>query len=389
MIDDEHAAAIDWSRLTEAGDRVAHALIGSFGYARALEAIASYASGTRQATKVFDAVASQGIEERNVTGAVERWRQRLAGLQTFDRTVLAKLGITVLIPDDDDWPERLNDLGDDAPLTLWVRGNVDALSDPAVALVGSRAASTYGERLARDAAFDLARDFVVVSGGAFGIDAAAHRGCLMNEGRTLIVSAGGVDRSYPQSNHELYVDALRQGGAVVSEAPLAAAPQRHRFLSRNRLIAALGKATVVVEAPFRSGALSTARHALAIGREIGAFPGTVHSPSAEGCHELIRNGATLVRSARDIREMVTWGSYEQQDLFSVPNDGFDTVTERVWEALPVSKRASVDSVAQVAGLDRATTQAKLGILLLAGRAEVINGQWRRALNEVGTNKTKS
>lgn len=291
IVDDEHKAAIEWSRLTEAGDTIAHALIDELGFAHALSAVAHCTAGSKEEKQLRAISQAHGADESAINKAVERWRQRLAGIEAFDCAVLSKLGINIVIPADDDWPVSFRDLGADAPLMLWVRGSTEALHAPAIAMVGSRASSSYGERLARDTAFELASHFVIVSGGAFGIDAAAHSGSLMNDGRTIIVSAGGVDRSYPRSNHELYVDTLRQNGAVISEAPLAAAPQRHRFLSRNRLIAALGQATIVVEAPFRSGALSTARHALAIGRDVGAFPGSVYSPSADGCHELIRNGA--------------------------------------------------------------------------------------------------
>ena len=191
------------------------------------------------------------------------------------------------------------------PLALWVRGSGElaAVGVRSVALVGSRAASPYGEQLAADFGYGLARhDVVVVSGGAYGIDAAAHRGALAADGESVLVSAAGLDRPYPAAHRQLY-DRTAEVGVLVSERPPGSAPHRQRFLSRNRIIAALGAVTVVVEAGQRSGALNTAGHARDLGRPVLAVPGPVTSAMSVGCHRLLQRDeqpAHLVTSVADI-----------------------------------------------------------------------------------------
>ena len=198
------------------------------------------------------------------------------------------------------------------PLALWVRGHGElaTVGVCSVALVGSRAPSPYGERLASDFGYGLARqDVVVVSGGAYGIDAAAHRGALAADGVSVLVSAGGLDRPYPQAHRNLY-DRTAELGLLVSERPPGSAPHRQRFLSRNRLIAALGTSTVVVEAGQRSGALNTAGHARDLGRPVLAVPGPVTSATSIGCHRLLQRAdqpAHLVTSVADILEFCSLG----------------------------------------------------------------------------------
>jgi DNA processing protein len=191
------------------------------------------------------------------------------------------------------------------PLALWVRGCAElaAVGVRSAALVGSRAASPYGDRLAADFGYGLARqDIVVVSGGAYGIDAAAHRGALAADGESVLVSAGGLDRPYPPAHRNLY-DRTAELGMLVSERPPGSAPHRQRFLSRNRIIAALGSVTVVVEAGQRSGALNTAGYARDLGRPVLAVPGPVTSAMSVGCHRLLQRDehpAQLVTSVADI-----------------------------------------------------------------------------------------
>ena len=191
------------------------------------------------------------------------------------------------------------------PLALWIRGRAElaAVGVRSAALVGSRAASPYGDRLAADFGYGLARqDVVVVSGGAYGIDAAAHRGALAADGESVLVSAGGLDRPYPPAHRNLY-DRTAELGMLVSERPPGSAPHRQRFLSRNRIIAALGSVTVVVEAGQRSGALNTAGYARDLGRPVLAVPGPVTSAMSVGCHRLLQRDeqpAQLVTSVADI-----------------------------------------------------------------------------------------
>ncbi len=199
--------------------------------------------------------------------------------------------------------ERHRDGGEPIPpLALWVKGAAEVTTTAvrSVAIVGSRASTAYGEHVTAELAYGLAsREVDVVSGGAYGIDAVAHRSALAAGGGTVIVSAGGLDRPYPAGNASLY-DRVGETGLLVSESPPGSAPQRHRFLSRNRLIAALSSATIVVEAAARSGALNTARHCQVLGRSLMVVPGPVTSPMSAGCHALLRRDVGR-RRARDRR----------------------------------------------------------------------------------------
>lgn len=218
--------------------------------------------------------------------------------------ISAALKLQFITPDDDHWPSGLNSLGETRPLGLWVYGQLDALQLPSIAVVGARSSTHYGEWAAADIAAGIAAaGWCVISGGAYGIDAAAHRGALAANGRTIAYLAGGVDIPYPRSN-ELLFRAMTEAGALVSESPPGAQPLRHRFLVRNRLIAAASMATVVVEARLRSGASATASHAASLGRDVMAVPGAITSAASAGCHQLIRDGAVLVTSAADVFELV-------------------------------------------------------------------------------------
>lgn len=216
------------------------------------------------------------------------------------------IGARCVIPGDPQWPSQLDDLGVGVPLLLWVRG-VDVRTHllRSVAIVGARSCTRYGREQAETLASDLAlRGWTVVSGGAFGIDAAAHAGALAVGGVTVVVSAAGVDQVYPRAHDRLFTRVI-QTGAVVSEYPLGSAPLRHRFLARNRLIAALTRGTVIVEAAQRSGARGTASAASALNRHVMAFPGPVTSDMSVGCHHLIQSAeAVLVSHAGDVIEML-------------------------------------------------------------------------------------
>lgn len=210
-----------------------------------------------------------------------------------------------VVPGERGWPVELACLGDTVPIGLWLRGRLPDSNAAAVSIVGARSATEYGEYAASELAAGLCdAGYAVVSGGAYGIDAAAHRGALAVGGTTIAVLAGGVDVPYPRSNHVLFARMLEQGGLLVSEVPLGVQPIRHRFLVRNRLIAAWGRAVVVVEARLRSGAIATASHAGAIGRDVLAVPGAITSAASAGCHQLIRDGAVLVTCAEEVLELV-------------------------------------------------------------------------------------
>lgn len=242
--------------------------------------------------------------------AMRRARARLVGrvVPAVDDVIRTcdQRGIAILIPEDDTWPTPFADLGAGMPFALYVRGDSATLAHSHhVSIVGARAATAYGDHIAGELASDLVRDdIVIVSGGAYGIDGAAHHGAMAAGGRTIAFMAGGVDRFYPAGHNQLLGD-VTANGAVVSEVAPGSAPTKWRFLMRNRLIAALGRASIVVEAGFRSGSLNEAGHAHALGRKLGAVPGPITSAASAGTHRLIREmGATLITSADDIRELV-------------------------------------------------------------------------------------
>ena len=213
-------------------------------------------------------------------------------------------GAHFLTPQDLDWPKQVNDLAN-PPIALVVKGNVHALKIPSLAIVGTRNPTSYGARIAGDfAAGFVDREWAVVSGGAYGIDSYAHKGALIAEGVTIAVIACGIDVNYPAGNARLFSE-ICESGAIVSEFLPGQRALPNRFLTRNRLIAALSKATLVVEAAFRSGSLRTARDAAEIFRPVMAIPGPINSPTSEGCHRLIgERCAEIVTSVTDAVEFV-------------------------------------------------------------------------------------
>lgn len=305
-------------------------------------------------------------------------------------TAAEACGARFVVPGDEEWPGTLDALRycdsvqrrGGVPFGLWLRGpaHLAQLVEQSVSIVGSRACSAYGGGVATDLAADLAGAGVsVVSGGAYGIDVAAHRGALAARGPTVCVLANGVDVGYPRGNAAIF-DRMADEGLLVSELPPGATPTRMRFLSRNRLIAALSQGTVVVEAALRSGARNTANWALGCHRPVMAVPGPVHSILSEAPHLLIRNGqAMLVTGADDVLEMIAPAG---QHTLAVPSgssratDAFDATRLAVYEAVPARRRSSVGEIALVAGVSMPTCLAQLAEL---ERADLIDGTddgWR-------------
>ena len=210
----------------------------------------------------------------------------------------------LITPTDADWPEQVNDLAA-PPIALILKGNINALHQPSLAIVGTRNPTSYGARNAGDFAAGFAdRNWAIVSGGAYGIDSYAHKGALIAEGVTVAVIASGIDINYPAGNTRLFTE-ICESGAMVTEFMPGQRALPHRFLTRNRLIASLSKATLVVEAAFRSGSLRTARDAAEIFRPVMAIPGPINSPTSEGCHRLIgERAAEIVTSVADAVEFV-------------------------------------------------------------------------------------
>lgn len=218
---------------------------------------------------------------------------------------IEKAGGRFIIPGDELWPLRVDEL-ECPPIGLIVKGNLEILSNPSLAIVGTRNPTPYGVRIAGDfAAGFVDREWDIVSGGAYGIDSAAHRGALVAEGRTIAVIASGIDLQYPSGNTRLFEE-ICENGAIVTEVMPGVPALPHRFLTRNRIIAALSQATLVVEAAFRSGSLRTARDAAELMRPVMAIPGPINSPSSEGCHRLIgERAAELVTSVADAIELIS------------------------------------------------------------------------------------
>jgi DNA processing protein len=421
--DDPVLARAAWSRIAEPGDPVAGALVGSLGPVGALDWLVDAARAPEQAGAALrrlgggalDALPGRGSSAyagnrsdapgrllgpaaegpavggelsgaraaELVLAAVRRWAPRLERLDPEgELTVLGRYGGTFLAPDDPRWPAGFADLGVGAPLALWVRGDPDlaGLATRSVSLVGSRACTDYGVRVTRALACGLAdRGFTVVSGGANGIDAEAHRGALVSGSPTVAFLAGGVDRLYPASNTDLLRRAMEHG-AVVSEVPPGSVPGKQRFLKRNRLIASCTSGTVVIEASVRSGALSTANHATTLLRPLGAVPGPVTSMASAGCHELLRRGAAVcVTDAAEAAELVgdVGESAPERRGETRPGDDLDAAGKAVLDALPVRKAAHERSIARTAGIALGDTTGALGLLELMGLAEQKDGGWRR------------
>src|SRR6266542_196027 len=239
---------------------------------------------------------------------MRNWRARLAEIPAERDLAAAELaGMRLVCPGDSEWPTQLDVLGDARPYALWLRGRADLRNSclRAVSVVGARAATAYGAYVAAELSAGLAnRGWVVVSGGAYGVDGAAHRGALAADGLTVVVLACGVDDPYPPGHRSLF-DAAAAQGTLMSEWPPGRNPKKYRFLVRNRVIAALSRGTVVVEARRRSGALSTARYARDLCRPLMAVPGPITSEASAGCHWIMREwGAVCVTGVNEVLEQV-------------------------------------------------------------------------------------
>jgi DNA processing protein len=373
---DEAYARAALTYLAEPADRWLGRLIGVSGAAAALDAIKNYSiPGGRPRTKAGAAMAA----------AMERWRVRLPELPSREQVLgFRESGIRLVIPGDPEWPGQLADLGEEKPYALWLRGNADLRFNclRSVAIVGSRAATAYGSYVAAEFAGSVAaRGLAVVSGGAFGVDAAAHRGALGADGVTVAVLACGVDTPYPAAHAELF-GAIAAQGVLVSEWPPGRPVSRLRFLVRNRVIAALAAGTLVVEAAQRSGALNTARHARDLQRRLMAVPGPVTSDLSAGCHQIIREWqGTLVTSAAQVIEHLAPVGAPLAGAAGaapavLPRDQLDLESARVLDALPRRGGAGTVRVAQRAGLAPATTATLLGRLATGGFVERCDDGWR-------------
>jgi DNA processing protein len=368
---EERRARALLTRMAEPGNERLGRLIGQEGAEGALDAVRA---GTAPA----------GQDRNELEKRFPAWRARLA--EADPEALLAACedrGGRLICPDEAEWPSQLDDLGDGRPYGLWVCGDQDLRFGclRSVALVGARAASPYGIHVAAEMAADLAdHNWTVVSGGAYGIDAASHRGALSADGLTVAVFACGVDVTYPSDHAGLFSEIARSG-LLVSELPPGTTPTRPRFLIRNRTIAALTRGTVVVEAALRSGATSTARHARDLGRAVMAVPGPVTSPSSAGCHKLLREWgeAVCVTDARDVLDRVGLIGDDLAPERRGPvldRDRLGPSARDVLEALPARGGAGAARIAVTAGVDLDTALTCLGALAAGGFIERCAKGWR-------------
>ena len=358
-MDAERLARAGLSRVAEPCDALVDSLVHSVGAVEALELV------------------------RRGEGRLKRYAARVAVLDPDrDLDVAAKVGARLVTPADDEWPPGLADLAM-PPWCLWVRGPVDLREtvERSVAIVGSRTSTRYGEQLAGDLAASVAhRGWTVVSGAAIGIDGAAHRGALAVDGRTVAVVAGGVERPYPTVHRDM-LERIASTGVVVSEVAPGSAPMRSRFLSRNRLIAALTRGTVVVEADLRSGSRNTVSHASDLGRPVGAVPGPVTSMTSSGCHQEIRDGkAVLVTSADEIIDLVgELGVDACEPLRGVvlDRDRLGPTEAMVLDAVPFRAGADLDTIVRVTTEPPMVVRAALARLESKGFVGRTDQGWRK------------
>ena len=323
-----------------------------------------------------------------------RWNRRMERTLNAEAHIAATCGAWLVTPADPLWPPQLNDLGPARPYGLWCRGDsrhlLDVASAPSVALVGSRDPSIYGTEATTHRAAELARrGYTVISGGAMGIDIAAHRAALTQQGSdlpTIAFMAGGLDRLYPAQNSDA-LNMIVDRGLIMSEVSVGNTPTRWRFLERNRLIAALARHTIVVEARWRSGALNTARHAMEIGRTLWAVPGQINSPNSVGTNRLLREGlAQTLTEATDILEYDAAAGFElgtehesEWDQ-AASSSALDELTERqgrVWDDLSPRSYRGVDEIAAALGLSARDVMADLFHLGRCGLAESSGTSWRK------------
>jgi DNA processing protein len=380
-----------WSGIAEPGDRDAGHLVAVLGAEASVAALTAVPwppsdpdriDVTPLASALAEA-ADDDLAHDDLVDAVKRWRSRVSA-----PTVLlalrqaARFGATLLVRDDPDWPTGVDELGEHAPHALWARGDRTLLGrlERSIAIVGARAATGYGEHVTVEASSGLVdRGFTIVSGAAYGIDGIAHRAALASSGSTVAFLAGGVDRFYP-AGHEALLTRIVERGVVVSEVPPGTAPTKWRFLQRNRLIAAASRATVVVEAGWRSGSLNTASHAGQLGRPIGAVPGPVTSAASAGCHKLLRESlAICVTGPDDMAELVST-DFAAADTSVIVEPAAVTKSSasispaidptgtrvRLLDALSEKSGRSVARISEFSGLAADRVRAELGLLELEG-----------------------
>ncbi|RSS82632.1 DNA-processing protein DprA [Streptomyces sp. WAC06614] len=357
------------TRVAEPGDERAGRWVRERG---AAEVIRLLTGPEEEAARALDGVTPQGLAGYRARAATAR--------PDRDLELIAGLGGRFVCPGSAEWPSQLDDLGDARPLGLWLRGGPDLRTWAlrSVAVVGARACTPYGAHMGQVLGAGLAeRGWVVVSGGAFGVDGAAHRGALAAGGATVAVLACGVDVPYPRG-HAALLGRIAGQGLLLAELPPGCHPTRSRFVLRNRVIAALTRGTVVVEAALRSGSLVTVRRARDLGRYTMGVPGPVTSALSAGVHELLRAEGTLVGDAAEVVELVGGiGELAPERRGPVlARDLLAPAAARVLEALPAGRPAGVGEVASAAGTGTDEAIGRLYELHSLGFVERQGEGWR-------------
>jgi DNA processing protein len=377
---EDYFARAALSMITEPGDRFAGFLVQSIGASELLEFEIKNKPTDDLRVMLRDVNALEEIENAFSDlraahrEARERWRARLS-LAALEKAIdsAIQLGAQLLTPSDVSWPSKLDDLEQSKPHCLWVRSQVplEQLNCDSLAVVGSRNSTNYGEWVTSEIVADSAgRGLAIVSGGAYGIDAVAHRSALAVEAFSVAFMAGGIDKLYPSGNYAL-LEKLAISGAVVAEQAPGASPTKWRFLQRNRLIAGLSNATVVIEAGARSGALNTVTHAHALSREVGAVPGAITSQASAGCNRLIADGqATILVTAADAAKL----ALGEPGWFQPELGGLGALETRALDAMKRQPLASTQ-IAATAGLTTREVSIALGQLALLGFVEQVDKGW--------------
>lgn len=368
------------SLITEPGDRFAGALLASLSPEVLLDLLLDRASTAAVLSRVKEVDGSEELLSRfsdfdsSYSDALQRWIPRLKLVDVIAALDLAeKCQAIILTPLNQRWPNQLDDLQESSPHCLWVKASNPEVFDfcESLSVVGSRSATSYGEWVTSEIVADSSsRNLPIISGGAYGIDAIAHRAAIANDLMTVAFMAGGIDRLYPSGNAALFAKMLERGAVVAEQAP-GASPTKWRFLQRNRLIAAMSSATIVVEAGQRSGALNTVTHALELGRPVGVVPGPITSQASAGCNRLISEGLVSSICAPSEAADLALG---KAGWFQPELAGLGAYETRALDAMN-SKSLAPAVIASRAGLTSRETEIALGQLALLGFVKQTDRGW--------------
>ncbi|WP_167142055.1 DNA-processing protein DprA [Canibacter zhoujuaniae] len=371
----EVLSRIAWNALTEPNEYISRTLIDNYSGSAALTVLQSD-NTAHEINQLLDA-AGITVTQQLAQKAIERWQARLMerNLLELVRDTLqtaVKTGLRVLTPQLPGWPEKLSALGENQPILLWTKGDIETIKHRFIAVVGARALTPYGETVTNYFTEYLCKQNLgIISGGAYGADGLAHRIALNHKTPTIAVLAGGIDRPYPSGHTELFRKIVDTGNLIVTEAAPGSAPTRWRFLLRNRLIAALSEGVLVTEAGMRSGSINTANHAAELGIPLGAIPGSVMLGSSAGAHQLIRDHkAELIANTTQLDELL----HLQETTDSTENTR-NIAHLLVLDALPLTKSAAVEQIASRAGISHKECTGILAELELLGKVTQEHGKW--------------